>query len=111
VRQRWIVAFCAILFSSFAAAARSEEPVKVTVCQLKADPAAYNHKLVEVEGFVSHDFEDFSFFDPTCPPTAEDIWLEYGGTEKSDTTYCCGPTAGTARPKELTVEGIAVPLV
>jgi hypothetical protein len=59
---------------------------------------------------VAHGFEDFSLFDPACPdwPPA---WLEYGGTQKSDTTYCCGPTAGATRPKELTVEGIPAPLV
>jgi hypothetical protein len=110
VRRHWIFAFCAILFSSFAAAARAEEAVKVTVCQLKADPAAYNHKLVEVDGFVMHGFEDFTLIDPACPDWPE-VWLEYGGTQKSDTVYCCGPTAGTTRPKELTVEGIPIPLV
>jgi hypothetical protein len=95
----------------FESAARAEEPRKVTACQLRADPGSYNHKLVEVEGFVSHDFEDFTLFDPTCPSSDQGLWLEYGGTAKSDTVYCCGPTAGTTRPKELSVEGIPVPLV
>jgi hypothetical protein len=90
--------------------ARAEEPVKVSVCQLQADPAAYSHKLVEVEGFVSHDFEDFSLFEPGCGDLMG-IWLEYGGTAKSDTTYCCGPTAGKTRPNELEVEGIPISLV
>ena len=48
-------------------AAAEEQPAAVTICQLKSDPAAYNHKLVEVTGFVSHAFEDFTVFDPTCP--------------------------------------------
>jgi hypothetical protein len=83
--------------------------VKASVCQIKGDPAAYNHKLIEFEAFVSHDFEDFSLFDPACPDWPA-IWLEYGGKQKSDTTYCCGQTAGTTRSKELTIEGIPVPL-
>ena len=43
----------------FSAALRCEEPAQVTVCELKANPADYNHKLIEVIGFVSHGFEDF----------------------------------------------------
>jgi len=94
----------------FSARLSSEEPQKVTVCQLKSDPTSFNHKLVEVEAFVSHDFEDFTLFDPACHAWPA-VWLEYGGKAKSDTTYCCGPTAGRNRPQELTVEGIPIPLV
>jgi hypothetical protein len=87
-----------------------EEPEKVTACKLKNDPAAYSHKLVEMEGFISHGFEDFTFFDPNCPysPT---IWLEYGGTAASGTIYCCGPSNARSRPKELVVDGVSIPLV
>jgi hypothetical protein len=102
---------CAVGLSVlFGAIARAEEPVKVSVCQLKADPPAYNHKLIEVEGFVMHGFEDFTLFEPGCGDPMG-IWLEYGGKQKSDTMYCCGPTAGTTRTKELQIEGINVPLV
>ncbi len=94
----------------FAARARPEELQNVTVCQLQKDPPAYNHKLIELEAFVSHDFEDFTLFDPACPDWPA-VWLEYGGKIKSDTTYCCGPTAGKTRPHELTVEDIPIPLV
>jgi hypothetical protein len=55
-------------------AAAEEQPATVTICQLKSDPAAYNHKLVEVTGFVSHAFEDFTVFDPTCP-SWPGVWL------------------------------------
>jgi hypothetical protein len=65
---------------------------------------------VEVDAFVSHDFEDFSLFDPDCPAWPW-VWLEYGGKSKSDTMYCCGPTAGKSRPQELKVEDIPIPLV
>ncbi len=91
-------------------AAAEEQPATVTICQLKSDPAAYNHKLVEVTGFVSHAFEDFTVFDPTCP-SWPGVWLEYGGKAKSGTMYCCGVTADRHRPKELKVEDISIPLV
>lgn len=87
-----------------------EEPVKTTVCQLKNNPPAYNHKLVEVSGFVSHAFEDFTLFDPSCP-SWPGVWLEYGGTSKSGTMYCCGVTADRSRPKELVIEKIPVSLI
>src|SRR5258708_36802628 len=88
----------------------SEEATKVTVCQLKVDPPAYNHKLIEVTGFVSHAFEDFSLFDPACsswPP----VWLEYGGKCQSGPMYCCGVSASRSRPDELKVEDIRIPLI
>ena len=44
----------------FSAALRCEEPAQVMV-RLKVNPADYNHKLIEVIGFVSHGFEDFGF--------------------------------------------------
>lgn len=93
------------------ASAVCAEPVaKVTVCQLKGDPASYNHKVVEVTGFVQHAFEDFSVSDPTCP-SWPGIWLEYGGKQSSGTMYCCGVSANRSRPKDLVVEKIPIPLV
>src|SRR5205085_4356783 len=86
-----------------------EEPLKVTLCQLKNDRAAYNHKLVELTGFVSHGFEDFTLFDPSCSSWL-DVWLEYGGTQASGTMYCCGVSADRSRPKTLVVENISIPL-
>src|SRR5271163_1441746 len=93
----------------FSATSRCEEPVRVAVCDLKANPAEYNHKLIEVTGFASHGFEDFGLFDPSCPSWPY-VWLEYGGTKKSGTMYCCGVSADRSRPKELAVEGIEVSL-
>src|ERR1700681_4643540 len=86
-----------------------EKPDKVSLCQLKSDPAAYNHKLVEVTGLVSHGFEDFTLSDPTCSSWPA-VWLEYGGKSKSGTMYCCGVTADRHRLKGLVIEGIAIPL-
>lgn len=90
--------------------AKNEERVKVSLCDLKKDPAAYNHKIVEVTGFISHGFEDFTMTDAACP-SWPGIWLEYGGTAASGTMYCCGVTSARNRPKPLVVENIAIELV
>ena len=87
-----------------------EEPTKVSVCQLKNDPASFNHKRVEVTGFVSHGFENFTLFDETCS-SSQSIWLEYGGKRNSNTVYCCGTVANGKRKSVLEVENLAVPLV
>src|SRR6266853_3459986 len=73
VRQRPIAASLPIVEST-------QQPDKVTVCQLQSDPAKYNHKIIEVTGFISHGFEDFGFFNPDCSSQQVGIWLEYGGT-------------------------------
>jgi hypothetical protein len=92
-----------------AAAGVCQQPTKVPVCQLKDNPGAYNHKLIEVTGFLSHGFEDFTLFDFGCS-SWPGIWLEYGGTVASGTMYCCGVTAARSRPKQLVVEKMAIPL-
>lgn len=93
-----------------AAVGFGEEPVKVSPCQLKDDRAPYNHKLIEVTGFVSHGFEDFTIFDPGCGPWLG-VWLEYGGTAASGTIYCCNVPDARSRPQPLVVEDIPVSLV
>ena len=87
-----------------------ERPEKVTLCDIKDNPTSFNHKLVEVEGFLSHNFEDFSISTPECPYSPA-IWLEYGGKRTSGTIYCCGGGAERTRTKQLEVEGFSVPLV
>jgi hypothetical protein len=81
---------------------------KVSICALQADPAAYNHKVIEVRGVVSHGFEDFTLSDPRCQRRSG-IWLEYGGRVNSETVYCCGVKA--PREAALVVEGIATQLI
>ncbi|SRR5712664_3544412 len=83
---------------------------KISLCQLKSDPAKYNHKLVEVTGFISHGFEDFGLFDPTCE-LKDSIWLDYGGTKASNTMYCCEVVPGHTRPQVVSVEGLSIPLI
>ena len=86
------------------------ERSRVSVCELKRDPLAFNHKLVEVTGFISHGFEDLTLFDPECSEWPG-VWLEYGGKSASGTMYCCGVTAARSREKPLVIENIPVELV
>lgn len=104
--------FICLLFSFHSSTANgviNQEPIQVTPCQLADNPGEYNHKLVQVTGFVSHDFEDFTIFDPACSSRFS-IWLDYGGTTASNTMYCCGVTPSNSRPKQLVVENIPIPL-
>jgi len=71
--------------------ARCQQPEKSTLCDMKDNPLHYNKKLVEVEGFVSYDFEDFSISTPEGPYTPA-IWLEYGGKHKSGTITAVAAT-------------------
>jgi len=106
--RRTVVTLGAILVAlCLPAPARCEDPQTVTVCQLKADPSAYNHMLVQVTGFVTHGFEDFGLNDPTCSKWPY-VWLEYGGKVKSGTMYCCGVTDSRTRPQLLKIEGIPI---
>jgi hypothetical protein len=88
---------------------RADEPVRVTVCQLKKDPVAYNHKVVEVTGFVTHAARNFTVYDPTCPSWPA-IWLEYGGSINSGTVACCKTLSDRRRPQPLVIENIPLPL-
>jgi hypothetical protein len=101
---------CSVVLDSHATQGESIEPEKVSLCRLKDDPAKYNHRLVEIAGFVSHGFEDFTISDPSCPSWPA-VWLEYGGTASSNTMYCCGVTPSHTRAKQLVVEKIPIPLV
>jgi hypothetical protein len=94
----------------FAVSGLCEDPERVSLCELKKNQATYNHKLVEVTGFISHGFEDFTLFDPACPPWL-DIWLMYGGTSASGTIYCCGVTDSRSRQRPLVIEGEPTALV
>jgi hypothetical protein len=81
---------------------------KVTTCALRADPATYDHKLIDVRGVVSHGLENFTLSDSRCDHGSR-IWLEYGGRVDSDTVYCCG--VRTPRTAALVVEGLTTTLI
>lgn len=94
----------------FSPAVFCDEPITVSVCDLKNNPALYIHKLVRVRGLVSHGMEDFTLQDPACSQYPEP-WLEYGGAVSSGTKYCCGLSPARSRSKELVVDEIPIPLV
>jgi hypothetical protein len=91
-------------------AAHSEAPIKVTMCEVLQNPAAYNHKLIEISGSVSRGSEDFTFHDQECQ-NPNMIWLELGGTTGSRVMYCCGVTTNPKRSAALKVDGIETTLV
>jgi hypothetical protein len=82
---------------------------EITVCELKKNPAKYNHMRIKVTGYFSRDFEDSSLYDPTCDEK-QSIWVELAGKKSVNVVYCCGPIAKSTREKELQIEGISLPL-
>jgi len=94
--------------NEIATGAPIETPIKITACQLMTDPAAYNHKLVEVSGHVSVGFEEFSIYPDDGCAAKDSPWLELGGSVEAGVTYCCGDHS---RNVPLEVEGIVTPLV
>lgn len=83
----------------------------VTLCDLTADPVAYDRQAVEITTFVSHGFEDFTLFDPRCPDADYEVWVEYGGRFASGTIYCCGVGGDRTREKPLVVEDVVTTIV
>jgi len=108
-----ITAFTSLpaLAVALSANAHAEAPVPVTICQLLADPPAYDHKLVRISGSVTFTFENFTLNDDRCQGRTGPIWLEYGGTNGSGAMYCCGVSAKRTRAKPLVVDGVATALV
>src|SRR5258708_7842457 len=82
---------------------------EISVCDLKNDPAKYNHSVVKVSGYFSRGFEDSTLYDPGCK-SDQWIWVELGGKRSVDVMYCCGFTPKSTRDEELEVEGIKLPL-
>lgn len=89
----------------------AEDVLTASVCDVLANPAAYNHKLIKVVGNVSRGFEDFTLTDAKCNQDAGAIWLELGGVRGSQVMYCCGVTVDSNRNRPLTVEGVETTLV
>jgi len=90
----------------------AEDALPVTVCQLLSNPAAYNHRLVEVAGAVTFSFEDFTLSGGSCHGDAADaVWVEYGGFTSSGAMYCCGVTTNRLRPAPLVIDGFATTLL
>src|ERR1700728_1361005 len=99
--RRCLLSILIVLFA--VTIARADEPVKASVCQLKKDPTAWNHTVLEVTGFVTHAARNFTVYAPTCP-TWPAIWLEYGGSINSGAVYCCKTLNDRHRAQPLTIE-------
>lgn len=94
-------------FVSAAAQASSTPAIEATYCELASDPAKFNHKVIRIQGLVSHGFEDFQLVDPECLRFGFSIWLTYGGKLQSNTAYCCpGESSQPERTDQLEIEGI-----
>jgi hypothetical protein len=88
-----------------------EVPEEVTLCQVFADAAAFNHKLIKISGVVRRGFEEFTLNDGSCH-NANVMWLELGGRRGSQVMYCCGDNnIDPKRAAPLVVEGIETTLV
>jgi hypothetical protein len=85
-------------------------PLNISVCDLKNDPAKYNHSTVMLTGYFSRGFEDSSLYDPSCSKSQQWIWVELAGMRSINVMYCCGFTPKPYREHELEVEGVKLPL-
>jgi len=82
----------------------AEFPTKVTACQIMTDPAAFDHRLVEVSGRVSLGFEEFNLYPVGDCATRTSIWLGIGGTDDGKQAIIEGvpvELAGDTKTKEF----------
>lgn len=89
------------------------EPLRASLCDVKAHPENFLRKLVEVTATASHGFEDSMIEDSHCawPQGGPGVWMEYGGKRSTSTMYCCGFSPKSTRSDTLVVEGMPLELV
>jgi hypothetical protein len=94
-------------------AQNSEVPMQVSLCDVKAHPENFLHKLVEFTATASHGFEDSMVEDSQCPwpRGGPGVWMEYGGKQTTATMYCCGVSPHPNRGDLLTIDGIHLDLI
>lgn len=99
--------------SLLSAAQRQEQPVRVSLCDIKAHPENFLRKLVEFTATASHGFEDSMVEDSRCPwpDHGPGVWMEYGGKRSTATMYCCGVSPKPDRANTLVIDGISLDLV
>ena len=116
-RMRTIFVFIATLTVGLAAAQtpphHPEVPLQVSLCDIKAHPDMFLHKLVEFTATASHGFEDSMVEDNHCPWSEgrPGVWMEYGGKRSTATMYCCGISPKPDRSETLVVDGISLYLL
>jgi hypothetical protein len=99
-----------LTFLSATSNAFAEKLVRVSACELLQNPAAYDHRLVEVEGRVSRGFEDFTLDNRGCKQFLP-LWLDFGGTLGAGIKYAGGDSEEGRKKAPLVVEGIETTLV
>ncbi len=110
----WTLALALLVVSIHA---RSEEVISTTVCEIIANPAAFNHRLVKLTGTVQEATQQFALSVAPCGAVKvgnwTGIWVEYGGRVRTGAKYCCGNSAATVRdrPSDLRIEGVETSLV
>ncbi len=79
-----------VLVAALLAAPCAAQVIETSVCEVLANPAAFDGKTVRLRGRVMLQLEDFSIIEQ-CSGNGEAgaIWLEYGYPEPSPTSYCC----------------------
>lgn len=92
------------------------DPVAVVdarVCEVSANPDAWNHKRIRLSGVVTRQFENFTLADPHCPdaPGSVGIWLTLGGRRSPQVVYCCPGEGAASRRDEVKVEGLTIRLL
>jgi len=103
-----LVVVCSILFPLTCFGA-PEQIVNTTVCELAANPEAFNHKLVKLSGDVTHGYKLFTL-SAACKPNLSSIWLSYGGLVSPPSIF--NPhQMDTPRSQQLVIEGIPTTLV
>jgi hypothetical protein len=112
-RTLLLLAILATTLSAWCQATPDEIAIKTTLCEIKAHPENFEHKLVEFRAMASHGFEDSMVEDASCTWGRDHlgVWMEFGGTRSTDTMYCCGFSPRPERPATLKVDGIEIPLV
>ncbi|MCI0417247.1 hypothetical protein L0222_31140 [bacterium] len=87
----------------------TEEVILTTPCELMADPAAYDKKLVTVRSGVRIGFEE-STFDVNCENDDYlSVWVTFAEDVEMPVIFCCGDHA--RKPgSSLTIEGIKLRL-
>jgi len=108
--MRWKLFATFITATLLTSQARAEEIETVSLCQLLSDPAAFNHKLIQISGQIWRGFEEFTISDENCN-NGNTVWLELGGNQGSEVMYCCNVPVDPERPKPLVVEGIETTIV
>jgi hypothetical protein len=102
----------AVLAKSGPSAATAPETAVVEdadICQVLADPFAYDHKLLRLTGTVVRDLETFWIESSECAD-ASPLWIEYGGPRPADGLRWHDGPENPSQEAPLVVEGIRTSL-